>query len=96
MGTWRYAAQARCSECAYWEGVGESRELSASGFCRRNAPTVAVALVSRVNNAPEHDALWPHTLLDDWCGQYRPIRVEGEEMCLACMGLGSVTVADEG
>jgi len=56
-----------CGFCKFWEDVGRTRKTSyadptpvAVGRCRVNPPTA---------DDLEH-AVWPETVLDDWCGSF--------------------------
>jgi hypothetical protein len=47
-----------CEQCRFWE-----RYEGDAGLCRRNAP---------FPEAATHDACWPLTLSEDWCGDFQP------------------------
>ncbi len=61
-----------CTTCRFWAAIGE--EGSGLGECRRYAPAPfprSVLNIKRLDaDAPEHDAMWPVTGMDDWCGDW--------------------------
>lgn len=73
-----------CRECVFWE-PSSAGDDSATGECRRHAPTAFVPLM--VPHHPERydddgdqyetNADWPRTGETDWCGEFIQEDTEG-------------------
>ncbi len=56
-----------CKICKYWKGDKDKRGKDMEiGQCRINPPTVV--------NSVLHNAMWPTSRPDDWCGQFKRIQ----------------------
>lgn len=53
----------RCDNCVYWQRVSDG---AAYGYCRFRAPEPW----SQERADGNRNALWPKTMLDDWCGMF--------------------------
>lgn len=64
-----------CCTCQFWEKFGwqDTVEHSSVGECHRNAPqTIQLCQASSLGGQnAEYDAIWPETLEDEWCGEWK-------------------------
>ena len=67
----------KCKNCLFWD--------KDFGECRRNTPSLILALGSVGANEPANDplkAVWPQTDKDEWCGEFvNSVSLKGIESC---------------
>lgn len=54
----------RCDNCRFWQQIFN---LTSRGYCRRYPPQQ----VSEVHSEGRHDARFPYTDGDQWCGEHK-------------------------
>ena len=62
-----------CLVCRYFDGCRmDYREPVLHGDCRRNPP------IPILREGYPNDRMWPPVSLNDWCGQWEPLRRASE------------------
>lgn len=63
----------KCDTCRFWHiDEGVQRDV---GECRRRSPLPVIQSGESIDAGEFGDAgraHWPHTMSDDWCGEYQP------------------------
>ena len=63
-----------CVNCRYWRADRTDPEV---GYCKRYAPRPSMGAIIRHDSGTAETvdhAIWPLTMDDDWCGQFRAKR----------------------
>jgi hypothetical protein len=76
-------ADATCKTCPFWECSDADRKDASERRCRVRSP--AARSVAHRAEAQAHDAVWPWTKDDEWCGEH-PARQRDRLAAMAMQG----------
>jgi hypothetical protein len=80
-------ADATCKTCPFWECSDADRKDASERRCRVRSP--AARSVAHRAEAQAHDAVWPWTKDDEWCGEH-PARQRDRLAAMAMQGLATM------